>query len=175
MYSGTESVVKLPTGITDTFHQSVGLKQGLSPLLFNIYINDLEDFLKKDNHGISISNKNISSLLFADDVVLMANSAEELQHLINGMAAFSLQWGLVVNTNKTEIMIFNKAGRLISETSTYNKVMWKTADLGIVFVPSGVFTPTQSRHKHIKSAQHCIWLRRDSYAIEISQLNPQQL
>ena len=64
MSSGTESVVKLPTGITmitDTFHQAVGLRQGypLSPLHFNIYINDLKDFLKKDNHGISIGNKNI--------------------------------------------------------------------------------------------------------------------
>ena len=93
MYSGTESAVKLSTGITDTLHLSVALKQGcpLSPLLFNIYINDLEDFLKKDNHGISIGNKTISSLLFADDVVMMANSAEYLQHLINVMASFSLQ------------------------------------------------------------------------------------
>ena len=94
----------------------------MSPLLFNININDLEDFLKKYNHGISFGNKNISNLLFADDVVLIANSAEDLQHLIDGMASFSLQWGLVVNTDKTAIMIFNKAGRLISETFTYNKV-----------------------------------------------------
>ena len=65
MYSGTESAVYLPIGITDTFHQYVGLKQDcpLSPLLFNIYIHDLEDFLKKDNHGISIGNKNIKAPL----------------------------------------------------------------------------------------------------------------
>ena len=158
MYSGIDSAVKLPTGITDTFHQYVGLKQDcpLSTLLFNTYINELEDFLKKDNHGISIGNKNISSLLFADDVVLIANSAEDLQHLINGMASFNLQWGLVVNTDKTEITMSNKAGRLISETFTYNKVTLKTVDtfvyLGIVFVPSGVFTPTQSRQAYKASS-----------------------
>ena len=180
MYSGTESAVKLPTGITDTFHQSVGLKQGwpFSPLLFNIYINDLEDFLKKNNHDISIGNKSISSLLFVDDVVLMASSAEDLQHIINEMASFSLQWGLVVNTDKTEIMIFNKAGRIISETFTYNEITLKTVDtfvyLGIVFVPSGVVTPLLSRQAH-KASSALLCLRRDSYGFEISQLNPQQL
>ena len=61
---------------------------------------------KKYNHGISIGNKNISSLLFADDVVLMTNNAKDLHYLINGMAAFSLQWGLVVNTGKTDRMFF---------------------------------------------------------------------
>ena len=135
----------------------------------------LEDFLKKDNHGISIGNKNISSLLFADDDVMMANSAEDLQHLINEVASFSLQWGLVVNTDKTEIMIFNKTGRLISETFTYNKVTLKTVDtfvyLGIVFVPSGVFTPTQSRQAH--KASSALYIIRKG--IVISQLNPQQL
>ena len=150
MYSGLESAVKLPDDVADTFPQYVGLKQGcpLSPLLFNIHINDLEDFLKKDGHGILIGNKEISSLLFEDNVVLMANNAEDLQRLINGMAAYSLQWGLVVNTNKTQIIIFNKSGRIIAETFTYSNITLETVDkfvyLGIVFVPSGVFTPTQS-------------------------------
>ena len=60
----------------------------------------------------------------------MANSAEDLQHLINGMALFSLQWGLVVNTDKTEITTFNKAGRIIS------KPVDKFVYLGIPFVPT---------------------------------------
>ena len=68
----------------------------------------------------------------------MANNAQDVQHLINVMAAFSLQclWGLVVNTDKTEVMIFKKAGRLYQFKFVY---------LGIVSVRSGIFTPTQSR------------------------------
>ena len=93
------------------------------------------------------ANKQISSLLFADDVVLMANSAEDLQRLINGMAAFSYQWGLVVNTNKTQIRIFNKSGRIIADTFTYNNIKIGDGRQFCLprncFVPGGVFTSVQ--------------------------------
>ena len=58
----------------------------------------------------------------------MASNAEYLQRLINGMRAFSLQWGLVVNTNKTQIMLFIKSGRIIAETFTYNNIKLETVD-----------------------------------------------
>ena len=152
MYSGTRSAVKLSTGVTDTFAHTVGLKQGcpLSPLLFNVYVNDLEQFLNNEgHHGITIGNKHISSILFADDVLILANNANDLQYLIDRLVTFSLQWGLVINTEETEVMIFNKAGRLLEEHFTCGTTQLKTVDkfiyLGIVFVPSGIFVPTQTR------------------------------
>ena len=163
MYSGLESAVKLPDDVTDTFPQYVGLKQGcpLSPLLFNIHINDLEEFLKKEGHGILIGNKEISSLLFEDDVVLMGNNAEDLQRLINGMATYSLQWGLVVNTNKTQIIIFNKSRQvcLLGNCFRSERSLYTHAE--------PIITKSQ--------LSTVLLLRRDLYGIEISQLNPQQL
>jgi hypothetical protein len=153
MYSDNKSAVKLSAGITDTFPNTVGVKQGcpLSPLLFNVYINDLEDFLNQEGHrGISIGDKAVSCLLFADDVLLLANNASDLQYLFDRLMIYSLQWGLVVNTDKTMVMIFNKGGRLINELFTYKTTSLQTVDtvvyLGMVFVPSGVFVAAQSRN-----------------------------
>ena len=47
----------------------------------------MKEFLKKECRGILFGNKEISSLLFGDDKVLMANNVEDLQRLINGMTA----------------------------------------------------------------------------------------
>ena len=62
--------------------------------------------------------------LFADDVVLMANRTVLKIYTISSMGWHHLvcSGGLVVNTDKTDIMIFNKAGILIFETFTYNKI-----------------------------------------------------
>ena len=97
MYSGTESVVILSDGVTDTFPQSVGLKQGcpISSLLFNIYINDPEEFLKE------------GMVYKLAQMKYQATSLQTMRYwwltIQNGMASFGLQSGLVINTNKTEI------------------------------------------------------------------------
>ena len=46
MYSKTRSSVQLQNGLTETFPTTIGLKQGcnLSPVLFNLFINDINDF-----------------------------------------------------------------------------------------------------------------------------------
>ena len=61
-----------------------GLKQGcvLSPSLFNIYIMNLETRLKSLNIGINIDEKtNVSSLLFADDLLLLSETEDNMQRL----------------------------------------------------------------------------------------------
>ena len=54
---------------------------GLSPVLFNIYINKiLQDFKTVIKKGIQLNNrKSVNIILYADDQILMATSEDELQ------------------------------------------------------------------------------------------------
>ena len=57
----------------------------LSPLLFNLLINDLAIFLKSLDLGVKIADENIYLILYADDVVLLSESVADLQLLLNAM------------------------------------------------------------------------------------------
>ena len=88
------------------------MKQGcpLSPTLFGLYIDELEDFLMKSSQpgdGCYLHQVLISILLFVDDVVLLASSPDSLQRLLDGLASFCTQRQLVVNLFKTRVMVFN--------------------------------------------------------------------
>ena len=64
IYSNVQSCVKINGQLTELFDVTSGLKQGciLPPLLFNIFINDLIDEVKKLNVGIKLDNDIISVL-----------------------------------------------------------------------------------------------------------------
>ena len=58
----------------------------------------------------------ISHLLWADDLVLMALNKDSLQKLLLALENFCRNWGLPVNLSKTEVMVFNNAGRILQES-----------------------------------------------------------
>ncbi|KAI3370701.1 hypothetical protein L3Q82_007256 [Scortum barcoo] len=78
LYDRSRSLVRIAGSKSDLFPVHVGLRQGcpLSPVLFIIFM----DFLYGPE-GVRFGNHRISSLLFADDVVLMASSGQDLQHV----------------------------------------------------------------------------------------------
>ena len=47
-------------------------------------------------------------LLYADDIVLMAQSAADLQKMINALHEWTVKWHLSVNTEKTQVMHIRK-------------------------------------------------------------------
>ena len=85
LYAGQEATVRTRHGTTDWFQIGKGVCQGcmLSPCLFNLYAEYLmrNAGLEKAQAGIKIARRNISSLRYADDTILMAES-EELKSLL---------------------------------------------------------------------------------------------
>ena len=73
-------------GTTDWFQIGKGVCQGciLSPCLFNLYAEYINQCARLDEAqpGIKIARRNISSLRYADDTTLMAESEEEPKSLL---------------------------------------------------------------------------------------------
>ena len=61
---------------SDWFKSKVGVRQGdtLSPLPFNIFVNGIVQKVKESDLGFKIGCDTMSALLFADDMVLVANN-----------------------------------------------------------------------------------------------------
>ena len=65
-----------------------GVRQGcsLSPLLFNMYVEEAMKKLKEEfAGGVKIQGEEIKMLRFADDIILLAEREEELGNILNGM------------------------------------------------------------------------------------------
>ena len=92
---------------TELFDVEEGVKQGcvLSPDVFCIYINEFAKLLKSHDIGVNICNVKISSLFWADDIVLLANDERELQFMLDLAATFANKWKLSFNHEKYNVLI----------------------------------------------------------------------
>src|SRR5260221_12322125 len=98
MYDGAQTAVRTSDGNSDSFEVKVGLHQGsvLSPLLFVIVMDIVSKELRE---GLPWE------LLYADDLVLMAESEEELREKLLKWRVGLEAKGLKVNVGKTKIML----------------------------------------------------------------------
>ena len=88
LYAGQEATVRTRHGTMDWFQTGKGIQQGciLSPCLFNLFAEYIMQNagLYEAQAGIKIARRNINSLRYADDTILMAESEEELESLDEG-------------------------------------------------------------------------------------------
>ena len=90
----------------------------LSTLLFNIYLYDLPEYLSKDpNDPVIIDNTELSSLMFADDLVLVSTTNTGLQQCMDNLSQYCKKLNLT-NLKRTKIVTFSKAG--ITENTNHN-------------------------------------------------------
>jgi len=140
LYNNTLSCIRLNNEFTPWFMSSSGVRQGdvLSPSLFAIFVNDLAIDIKDMHLGVPMANEDVSILLYADDIVILAESEENLQHMISYMQKWCNKWRLKINYAKTNVVHFrNRRKPRTSYIFKYADVQLETVDrykyLGIYF------------------------------------------
>ena len=114
---------------SDFYEVNAGVKQGciMSPCLFNLVMTDLEQTLQCAQ-GVQVGERTVHGLFYADDIVLMANSEQDLLLMLSKSDSFAKKWGLSFNDRKSQVMIIGKrisnklwpmGNMSLSETNTY--------------------------------------------------------
>ena len=108
LYTEDCTVVRTIAGLSECFEVNVGLHQGSvlrqSPLLFAAV---MDVVFSEARSGMP------SELLYADDLVMMAPTMEQLGRWVTDWSASLLGKGLKVNAGNSKVMVVNSGGKMI--------------------------------------------------------------
>jgi hypothetical protein len=90
-------------------HRGVRQRDVISLKLFTNVMEDMSKTLNWKGRGININGEYILHLRFADDIIIMAGTMQDLQQMLNDLADSSVSIGLRMNLDKTKVM-FNEHG-----------------------------------------------------------------
>ena len=93
---------------TGDFEVQAGVPQGavLSPFLYAMYI----DGLRQKGLGVRIAGRLVPLLLYADDVVLLARTSEEMKAMHGVLEQYARQWRFEINHGKSNIVVAGSTG-----------------------------------------------------------------
>ena len=91
---------------TDPIPVERGVRQGdvISPKLFTNAMEDIFKTLDWSGKGINVDGVYLNHLRYADDIVIIAECAEDLQLMLEQLYHASLRTGLKMNMDKTKVM-----------------------------------------------------------------------
>ena len=104
LYRKTNLAIKIGGITTDFITLKQGVTQGcsLSSTLYTMYMQKLIDELEKSGKGINLSNGIIVPvILYADDVLLLADNEEDFRALIKIYEKLCAEFRAAINAGKT--------------------------------------------------------------------------
>ena len=111
-------------------------------------MNDLFDELEEVNLSLVNLNgqENISSLMYADDLVIMSTTKEGLQKMLDKLHDYSKKWHLDINHTKSKCVTLSKGNRKEKHNFRINLQILENSTtykyLGITIHKNGSFKPT---------------------------------
>ena len=117
---------------------------------------------------VLINSRSLHCLFYADDIVLLSSSAKGLRDKLDKLSIYCKDWCINKNITKTKVLIFNKAGRHITQKFTFNNdnidCVQQYKYLGITFCASGTFSHAQ-KELYNKALKAYHKLRRDFLSV----------
>ena len=103
LYICSQAAVRTREGETDWFEVKCGIRQGcvLSPLLFIIF---MDNIMKRANQ----EENSIEELMFADELVLIAEDQSRLQEMVSNLDQQCKTYGMIISRDKTEVMVTSR-------------------------------------------------------------------
>ena len=140
----------------------------LSPLLFSLFINNLGQELNSSGLGIDLGGINVACISFADDLVLIGSSRQNLDKLITKTRTFFRTHHLSISQSKSKIMSFDAAsGQTTFHDSTDHSSL--TLDQVVVFKYLGV-PLSSSPYSLFSSFNDQVKLRSQTYLSRVLSL-----
>ena len=102
-YDNAQAMLVTKNKHSQMFKTCIGVKQGgpLSPRLFALYLEGLVDDIESTGAGIQIGHTRVNILLYADDIILLANNHRELQNKVQVTKRYGKKHEITFNPKKT--------------------------------------------------------------------------
>ena len=149
LYTDNQATIRIGDYETKNFKIQSGVMQGskLGPILFNIFINDLLERLLESKLGVLMENITVTSLGFADDVMLITDVPSKQQALLDICGNWSELNGMPYNISKCKVLVLNTRMKGLSFHLQGKKleIVTKTRYLGVTLSRSRL-TSLYGRH-----------------------------
>ena len=125
MYVNCEACVRVLGGKSDWFKVEQGVRQGcvMSPWLFNLYMDHiLREAKERFSGGVKLEERNVQFLLFADDLMLVAEMEEDVERNLQILDDVMAQWQMKINWGKTKAMVVKRGGGSCNVTVKGEKI-----------------------------------------------------
>ena len=145
----------------------------MSPWLYVLFIDGLLQELRSQGLGvhITVAHKNtlektwVEALMYADDLVMLADTPAELQLMMDVIAKYARKWRFQINDGKTKVMcMFETKKQQVARESNWGST-WMCGTNVIATTQSYVYlgvtlTPDLDFTTHIEQLQHRLQLQK---------------
>jgi len=109
-YSKLLSCVRWNDAVSTSFRVHCGVRQGgiLSPILFNLYVDNLIESLQNSGLGCYICTSFLGCIMYADDLILLSPSIDGLQGMLNLCTVYGANFDIMFNVKKTVCIVVGK-------------------------------------------------------------------
>eukprot|EP00937_MAST-01D_sp_MAST-1D-sp2_P002298 g2298.t1 len=111
MYHKVQNRMHLEGEYSNAYDIETGLREGsvLSPTLYTIFVNELLNKLQDSGDGVCIANDpqcHTAAIGYADDLVLVSQSPDGLQRMLDIVAEYAAEHFFQVSQSKSNVVVF---------------------------------------------------------------------